>query len=100
MNKPDELRVTFDQNPAAKEYFRDKKPGDQCRLEPDSEFTVKAIDDQGVDLIVEAFIPEGYERADDGDENSKQNLPAGGPMNTEPNMTPAAMMVRKRANRT
>lgn len=95
VNRPDELRISFDQNPAAKEYFQDKKPGDPCKLEPDSKFTVKAIDPEGVDLIVEAFIPEGYEQADDSDEHATQNLPAGSPMSNEPNMTPAAMMVRK-----
>ena len=86
---PDQIRITWDQNPALKEYLRDKKPGDKLKCE--LELSFKASDQEGADLIVEALVPEGYEVAD---EDEEPDAPA---MTGNPDgMTPTAMMVKRK----
>ena len=70
--------------------MKDKKPGDNgtCQLR----YTVKAMDPEGVDLIVEAVVPEGYEVDEDTDGN---DVPAVNMNATSSGLTPTAMMVRK-----
>ncbi|HUS97515.1 MAG TPA: hypothetical protein VMX97_12315 [Hyphomicrobiaceae bacterium] len=93
MNAPDALRITWDQNPAAQEYFSTKKAGDEC--EGEVKLTVKSIDDEGADLTLEAFIPEGYEEQGDTEESPTPMSMMSSPMTESPNMTPTAMLVRK-----
>jgi hypothetical protein len=90
MNAPDQIRVTADQNPALIEALQNAAIGDKGVAE--LHFTLKARDGEGVDLIVEAVVPEGYEIA-------KEEKPGamGGMMSPDAMMTPTAMQVRKMA---
>jgi hypothetical protein len=88
MNKPDEVRLSFDQNPALSEATQSMALGDKLKLEMHS--TLKDRDAEGIVLTVEAAVPEGYEV----DEES-EDAGAISPSMTEPNMTPTAMMVKK-----
>lgn len=88
MQKPDQLRVTFDQNPAMSEATANAKPGDKVVLEVHC--TLKAKDAEGVDLTIEAAVPEGYEVDPDKPETGMS-------MGMDSVMTPTAMMVRKKA---
>ncbi len=86
---PDQIRITKDQNPAVFEYLRDKKPGDKCEFELHA--TLKATDQEGADMIVEALVPDGYEVADEGEEPDAPQM-TGNP----DGMTPTAMMVKRK----
>ena len=91
MNKPDTIRITFDQNPAVMEALRDRKPGDKfvfTRVET----TIKGQDGEGADFTVEAYIPEGYEKVPDTEEPRAETLGSG----ADVAMTPAAMMIRRK----
>ena len=90
MNKADEFRVTFDQNPVMKEIVTKLKPGEKVELEVHS--TLKASDAEGADFIAEAYVPEGYEL----DEDAAPEGAMGSMSQSEPSMTPAAMMVRRK----
>jgi hypothetical protein len=83
----------MDQNPTLAEYFRDKKPGDKCTLELRA--TVKGQDAEGVDLIVEAAVPEGYEVDETATGPELPASPMSGSVSSA-TMTPTAMMVRKK----
>ncbi len=89
MQATDTMRVTFDQNPAVAEALAQAKPGDEGKCEV--RYTVKAKDDEGVDLIIEAVVPEGYE-VDEDSTGSEITMPSptGAAM-----PTPTAMMVKK-----
>lgn len=90
MSQPDTIRITFSQNPAVMEALRDKKPGDKCTLV--AEVTIKGQDPEGVDLIAEAWIPDGYERVPDTEEPAAETMGTG-----DVGMTPAAMMIRRKS---
>lgn len=86
MQAPDQVRITFDQNPAAMEALAQAKPGDKGRAE--LHYSVKSIDAEGAELIVEAIVPPGYEIDEEDDK---------APMASDATMTPAAMMVRRQS---
>lgn len=90
MQKPDEFRVSFDQNPAVKEAIQNLNNGDKLKLETHA--TLKQSDAEGATFIAEAYIPEGFEIDDQSETPGEMGM-----MNpAEANMTPAAMMVRRR----
>lgn len=101
MDKPDELKVSFDQNPAMQEYLADKQPGDRC--EGEIQLTLKSQDTKGAVFTVEAIIPDGYEKAPDSEETNEPPAgppisgPIAGSMSTGAIPTATAMMVQKRA---
>lgn len=88
MQKPDVLRVTFDQNPSMVEALADVKPGDKGKCEV--HYTLKDKDAEGANFIIEAVVPEGYEIADDDEEEHQTPTPTSDAM-----MTPSSMLVRK-----
>lgn len=89
MQTPDTLRISFDQNPAVGEATTNLRLGDKFKMEVHC--TLKGRDSEGMDAIVEAYVPEGYEV-----DNSTADLSGSGAP-TEPIMTPTAMMVRKKS---
>ena len=89
MESRDTLRITWDQNPAAAEAYRDAKEGQKIKCEVKG--TIKSVDAEGIDLVVDVLIPDGYEESDD-------EAPAlmGHPMNpTQPVPSVDASSVRK-----
>lgn len=91
METRDILRVTFDQNPAMAEAVAQSKPGDKVKGEYLG--MIKSKDSEGVDIVLDAVIPEGFELADD----EVGRVPMGGPMSAEPTLSPSAMTVRRKA---
>lgn len=91
MNKPDQVIVTADQNPAFFEVLKDKKPGDkgECELQ----YSVKEVGTESAVLTAEAWVPEGYEVAE-GEETGPE-VPQNNPGDAM--MTPTASLVRKKA---
>lgn len=89
MEARDTLRITWDQNPAAAEAYRDAKEGQ--KIECEVKGTIKTIDAEGIDLVVDVVIPEGYEESED------ETTPmTGHPMNpTQPVPSVEASSVRK-----
>lgn len=90
MESRDILRVTFDQNPAMAEAVAQIDPGD--KLEGKYIGVLKSKDSEGVDIVLTAVIPEGFEI----DEDQVGRVPMGGPMSTEPTLSPSAMLVKRK----
>lgn len=88
MTRPDEFRVTFEQNPAMKEALRDASPG--TKIEVELHATVKSMDAEGVVLTAEAVVPEGWEIDEEGEKEPAMPAPP------ESMMTPTAMLVRRK----
>lgn len=70
MESRDKLRITFDQNPAVQEAFRNAREGE--KVECEIKGTIKTIDAEGVDIVVDVVIPEGYEEVDDKSDNPSE----------------------------
>lgn len=95
MNTPDTVTVSSDQNPVFWEVLRNMKPGDKGKVE--LQYTVKDNSRaEGCDLAVDAYVPEGYEVAEPGDDKPTAGSVAPG----DAMMTPAAMAVRKKQSKT
>ncbi len=92
MNKPDQVRLTYDQNPSLAEAIKGKKNGDKLKWEMHS--TLKASDAEGVDLTIEAAVPEGFEIDKDATDNSPGGV--GSMSASDAQMTPTAMMVKRK----
>src|SRR5437868_2754186 len=92
MNKPDQVRLTFDQNPSLSEAIRDLKPGDKLDLELKT--SLKSSDADGVDLTIEAAVPEGFEIDKDGVDSSPGGV--GSISDSDAQMTPTAMLVKRK----
>lgn len=90
--KPDTAIITFKNNPAVQEAMQSMRPGEKGKCEV--RYTLKSIGADSAEVIIEAWVPEGYEVSDQADE---MNLPAGQTMEEEGGMTPAAMLVRKKS---
>lgn len=86
MNKPDVIRVSFQQNPALAEVLGPENVGYKGKAE--LHFMVKSKDEEGADLVVEAVVPEGYEVGEDTEGAAMS------PAEDEP-MSPTSMMVRR-----
>lgn len=89
MQSPDVIRINFATNPAAAEAFNDAKIGEKGKAE--IRYTFKSRDATGIDLILEAIVPEGYEVSENDEPGSMA------PMSEDDDntMTPTSMMVRK-----
>lgn len=87
MQIPDQLTVSYDQNPAMSQAIQDQnlRPGDQIELE--LHVTIKSLRPEGVDFIIDAVVPEGFEVDEEAEDGAT-------PSDTL--MTPAAMLVRKK----
>ena len=92
MNKPDIMRVTFDQSPHLSEATRDMAVGDRIEFEVTA--TLKARDQEGVDFTIEAVVPEGYEL----DEEATEPQTMGGISQSDAMQTALSMTVRKKGN--
>jgi len=72
------------------EAYHDTALGDEVEFVVHAK--LKARDAEGMDWTIEAVIPKGYEIDEDATEGNEISLGS----TNEPNMTAAAMMVRKR----
>ena len=91
MTRPDEMRVTFDQNPAMMEATAQTAIGEKIEFKVIG--TVKNRTPEGLDITIEAAVPEGYEV---DDEETAGTIGNGVSFEDVP-MTPTAMMVRRKA---
>lgn len=91
MNASDKVIITADQSP---QFFEELK---KCQLGGEGKAELRFIkDEQGAEsavLSVKAWVPEGYEVADD-DEDVQPTTPAVSAGDAV--MTPTSMMVRKK----
>jgi hypothetical protein len=94
MQKPDEIKLTFDQNPSLAEALQQVAVGESVELEIKA--TLKSKDTEGVILTVEAAIPDGYEMGEPGDEQEPVAGMGDGMLTAAP-MTPTAMLVRRKS---
>lgn len=89
MELRDTLRITWDQNPAAAEAYRDAREGQKIQCEVKG--TIKTVDAEGIDLVVDVVIPDGYEES-----ANESPVLTGHPMNpTQPVPSVEASSVRK-----
>lgn len=91
MERRDTIRVTYEQNPAIKEAMRNVSEGDKGTCEV--KYVLKSKDEEGVSLIIDAVIPDGYEVDEEGDGGT---MSSGSLMAPDSTMSPLAMMVRKK----
>ena len=91
-NTPDKVNISFDQNPACAEAFRNAKSGDKGTM--GFQYTYESGDQTGCILSVEAFVPEGYEVAKDAETHQMNPMSTGGD-----SMTATAMLVRKKESK-
>lgn len=93
MNASDKVIITADQSP---QFFEELK---KCQLGGEGTAELRFIkDEQGAEsavLSVKAWVPEGYEVADDEDVQPTAPAVSAG----DAVMTPTSMMVRKKAGK-
>lgn len=86
MEKRDSFFISFDQNPAAAEAVKTKKVGDDFPGEIRGK--IKSVQGDGIEVTVDAFIPEGFEEKEDEAQAAPMTMSG-----SEPTMSPIASMV-------
>lgn len=97
MEARDKLRITFEQNPTLAQLCQGNacKAGD--KVEWDLRGTIANVDAEGVDVVIDAVIPEGYELAENA-EPGETARPGAGALGSEAIISPLAMIVKKKAS--
>lgn len=86
MEARDEILISYDQNPAVADAVKNLKPGDSLELKAMTK--VKAINQDSCTLVVDAYIPNGYEV-----KSAEEKSPAITGTSSQPILNPTAAMV-------